>query len=112
GQEASGWQAQIVAARAAVEHAMIALAELALGGTAVGTGWGAPAESPPRIIAELARRRGVAFVPAANRFAALAAHDALVGLHGALRQTAVALMKLASDVRLLASGPRGGLAEL
>jgi fumarate hydratase class II len=86
--------------------------ELALGGTAVGTGINAHPEFGVRCTAKLAEATGIAFVPAPNKFAAIAASDALVGLHGAARVLATALIKLADDIRWLASGPRGGIGEL
>jgi fumarate hydratase class II len=85
---------------------------LAVGGTAVGTGLNTHAEFGTRVAAELARSTGMPFNSAANKFAALAAHDALVAAHGALKTLAVALMKIANDVRWLASGPRSGLGEI
>jgi fumarate hydratase, class II len=112
GQEASGWTAQVVAARAGVAGALNALTELPIGGTAVGTGLNAPRGFGDAMCAELSELVGRPFLPAPNRFAALAGHDALVAAHGALRVAAVALMKIAADIRLLASGPRAGLGEL
>ena len=88
------------------------LCELALGGTAVGTGLNAPPEFGEKVAAELAERTGLPFVSAANKFEALAAHDAIVHAHGALKTLAVSLMKIANDVRWLASGPRSGLGEI
>jgi len=112
GQQISGWVSQLDHALRHVEAAMPHLHELALGGTAVGTGLNAPAgfaEASARKIAELT---GHPFVSAENKFEALAAHDALVAAHGALKTLAVGLMKIANDVRWLASGPRSGLGEL
>jgi fumarate hydratase class II len=112
GQEMSGWGSQLDHALDHVRAALPHLRELALGGTAVGTGLNAPrgfGERAARVIADLTGR---AFVSAPNKFEALAAHDALVMAHGALRTLAGALMKIANDVRLLASGPRCGLGEL
>jgi fumarate hydratase class II len=112
GQEISGWVSQIDHALEHVEAAMPHLHELALGGTAVGTGLNAPAgfaEAAARKIAELT---GQPFVSARNKFEALAGHEALVAGHGALKTLATALMKIANDVRWLASGPRSGLGEL
>ena len=88
------------------------LCELALGGTAVGTGLNAQPEFAARVAAELAARTGLPFVTAPNKFEALAAHDALVFAHGALKTLAASLMKIANDVRWLASGPRSGLGEI
>ena len=112
GQEISGWVSQLDHGIAHIEDAMPHLCELALGGTAVGTGLNAPADFGPVVAAEIARLTGLPFVTAPNKFEALAAHDALVNAHGAIRTLAVALMKIANDVRWLASGPRSGLAEL
>jgi fumarate hydratase class II len=112
GQEISGWAAQLTAGAGAIEAALPALRQLPLGGTAVGTGLGADPEFAERAIAAIARRSGRAFVPAENRFAGLAGQDACVLASGALRQLATACMKVANDVRWLASGPRAGLGEL
>jgi fumarate hydratase class II len=112
GQEVSGWAAQLAAARAGIAAARPALAALAIGGTAVGTGLNAPPGFAAAMARELSALCGIPLRPAANRFAALAAHDDLVAAHGALRVLAVALAKVAGDVRLLASGPRAGLGEL
>jgi fumarate hydratase class II len=112
GQEVSGWAAQVVSARAGIAASLHGLAELPIGGTAVGTGLNAPRGFGDAMCAELSALVGRPFLPSVNRFAGLAAHDALVAAHGALRVAAVALMKIGSDVRLLASGPRAGLGEL
>ena len=112
GQEISGWVAQLDQARAAIAAALGPVWELALGGTAVGTGLNTHPEFAARSAARLAELTGLPFVSAANKFAALAAHDALVGLHAAAKGLACALMKIANDVRWLASGPRCGLGEL
>ncbi|HEY0482857.1 MAG TPA: class II fumarate hydratase [Kofleriaceae bacterium] len=112
GQEISGWVAQLDHATTALGAALPAIHELALGGTAVGTGLNTHPEYAVRVAARLAELTGLAFVTAPNKFAALAGHDALVGLHGAIKQLATALMKIANDVRWLASGPRSGLGEL
>ena len=112
GQEMSGWVAQLAHAQAQVVAALMPLHELAVGGTAVGTGMNTHAEFGDRVARELAERCGMPFCSAANKFAALAAHDVLVAAHGALKTLAVALMKIANDVRWLASGPRCGLGEL
>jgi fumarate hydratase class II len=112
GQEISGWVAQLDHATTALRAALPAIHELALGGTAVGTGLNTHPDYAVRVAARLAELTGLAFVTAPNKFAALAAHDALVGLHGAIKQLATALMKIANDVRWLASGPRSGLGEL
>jgi len=112
GQEIGGWAAQLAAAENGIRAALPALRELAIGGTAVGTGLNAHPEFGARAAAELARRSGLPFVSASNKFAALAGHEALVGAHGALKTLAVALHKIANDVRWLSSGPRGGLGEI
>jgi len=112
GQELSGFDSQLSHARAHLEAALSHVYEIALGGTAVGTGLNAPKGYAEAVAAELARLTGLPIVPASNTFEALATCDALVHLHGALKGLAVSLFKLASDVRLLASGPRGGLGEL
>ena len=112
GQEFSGYVAQLDQAETMVETALVPLYELAAGGTAVGTGLNTHAEFGERVAAELARSTGLPFCSAANKFAALAAHDALVAAHGALKTLAVALMKIANDVRWLSSGPRSGLGEI
>ena len=112
GQEISGWVAQIDHALSAVEATMPQLRELALGGTAVGTGLNTHPQYADRVAAKIAALSGRDFVSAPNKFAALAAHDAFVGTSGALKQLAVALMKIANDVRWLSSGPRSGIGEL
>jgi len=112
GQEMSGWAAQLGRARDAIARALPAVCELAIGGTAVGTGLNTHPEFAARACAELARRLGLPFAPAPNRFAALAGHEPVVALHGALRALAAALTKIANDVRWLASGPRSGLGEI
>jgi fumarate hydratase, class II len=112
GQEISGWVAQLDHALAHVRAALPHLSELALGGTAVGTGLNAPAGFGERVAAELAARLQLPFVSAPNKFEALASHDAIVNAHGALKTLAAALNKIANDVRWLASGPRSGLGEI
>jgi fumarate hydratase class II len=112
GQEMSGWVAQLEDAGRAVAAALPAVHELAVGGTAVGTGLNTHPSFGERVAARLAAETGLRFRPARNRYAALAAHDALVVAHGALKALAAALMKIANDVRWLASGPRSGLGEL
>ena len=112
GQEISGWVAQLDHAMRHFESALPHLTELALGGTAVGTGLNAHPEFGARGAAELAKATGLAFVTAPNKFEALAAHDALVHAHGTLKTAAAALTKIANDVRWLASGPRSGLGEI
>jgi len=112
GQEFSGYVAQLDLAEALLIAALTPLHELAVGGTAVGTGLNTHAEFGNRVAAELAHVTGMPFNSATNKFSALAAHDALVAAHGALKTLAVALMKIANDVRWLASGPRSGLGEI
>ena len=112
GQEISGWVAQIDHALAAVDATMPQLRELALGGTAVGTGLNTHPQYAERVAKKIAALSGKHFVSAPNKFAALAAHDAFVGTSGALKQLAVALMKIANDVRWLSSGPRSGIGEI
>ncbi|HVN35568.1 MAG TPA: class II fumarate hydratase [Casimicrobiaceae bacterium] len=112
GQEFSGYVAQLEHAKTHIEATLPHVFELAQGGTAVGTGLNAHPEFATRIAAELAAFTGLPFVTAPNKFEALAANDALVNLHGALRALAAVLMKIANDVRWLASGPRSGLGEI
>ena len=112
GQELSGHVAQLDHAIEHIESAFPHLAELALGGTAVGTGLNAHPELGPRVASALSQRKGFPFVSAPNKFEALAAHDALVFAHGALKTLAAALTKIANDVRWLASGPRCGIGEI
>ena len=112
GQEMSGWVAQLGHADQAITNSLDALHELAVGGTAVGTGLNTHPRFGAEVAAGLAEDTGEPFRCAANRFAALAAHDPLVTAHGALKTLAVALMKIANDVRWLASGPRCGIGEL
>jgi fumarate hydratase, class II len=112
GQEMSGWAAQLVFAERQLEHAKDGLLDLALGGTAVGTGLNSPPSWAPRVAAKVAELTGLPFRTAPNKFAALAGHEAIVAASGATRVLAVACMKIANDVRLLASGPRAGLGEL
>jgi fumarate hydratase class II len=112
GQEISGWVAQLDHGIRHLRTCRPHLRELALGGTAVGTGLNAHPEFGARVAAELAAATGHSFVSAPNKFEALAAHDALVFLHGALKTVAASLMKIANDVRWLASGPRSGLGEI
>jgi fumarate hydratase class II len=112
GQEFSGYVAQLDHAESFITAALPALCELAVGGTAVGTGLNTHAEFGERVAVELAKRTGIPFKSAANKFAALAAHDELVAAHGALKTLAAVLMKIANDVRWMASGPRSGLGEI
>ena len=112
GQEFSGWVAMLDDDLERLESVLPKLYELAAGGTAVGTGLNTHPEFAERIAAKIAEKTGLPFVTAPNKFAALAAHDALVMASGALRTLACSLMKIANDIRWLASGPRCGLAEL
>ena len=112
GQEFSGYVAQLVHARAHIEAALPHVFELAQGGTAVGTGLNTHSEFGARVAAEIAAYTGLPFVTAPNKFEAMAAADAQVNLHGALKSLAAALFKIANDVRWLASGPRSGLGEI
>jgi fumarate hydratase, class II len=112
GQEFSGYVSQLEQSMDALRAALPGLHQLALGGTAVGTGLNTHAEFSPRVCKLLAAQTGLPFAPAKNKFAALGGHEALLFAHGALKTLAAALSKIANDVRLLASGPRSGLAEL
>lgn len=112
GQEFSGYEAQLSQAHGAIASALTPVYELALGGTAVGTGLNAHPEFGARVAARLASEFALPFVTAPNKFAALASHDTLVSLHGALKTAATALNKIANDLRLAASGPRSGIGEL
>jgi fumarate hydratase class II len=112
GQEISGWVAQIDYGIAAIERALPQVYELALGGTAVGTGLNTHPKFAEQSAASIAALTGLPFVSAPNKFAALGGHEALVGLHGAYKVLAAALFKIANDVRWLASGPRSGLGEI
>ena len=112
GQEFSGYVAQLDHALELLTASMAGVYALAAGGTAVGTGLNAPAGFGEKVAAELEGATGMPFRTAPNKFAALAGHDALVGAHGALKTLAAVLMKIANDVRWLASGPRSGLGEI
>ncbi len=112
GQELSAFVAQLDIAERAIRNALPAVYELAQGGTAVGTGLNSPHGFAEAIAAELAALSGLPFVSAPNKFAALSGHEPLVALSGALKTLAVALMKIANDLRLLGSGPRAGFAEV
>ena len=111
GQELSGFVSQLDHGVRALKNTLAHLAELALGGTAVGTGINTPKGYSEHVAGKIAEFTGIPFVSAENKFEALAAHDAIVEAHGALKQLAVSLMKIANDVRLLASGPRCGIGE-
>jgi fumarate hydratase class II len=112
GQEFSGYAAQLEFAESIIAASLPSLCELAVGGTAVGTGLNTHPEFGDRVAAELARSTGLPFKSALNKFAALASHDPMVAAHGALKTLAAASMKIANDVRWLASGPRSGLGEI
>ncbi len=112
GQEFSGYVAQLDHAEFIIEAVLPALHELAVGGTAVGTGLNTHADFGERVAAVLAHDSGMPFRSAGNKFAALAAHDELVAAHGALKTLAAALMKIANDIRWMASGPRSGMGEI
>ena len=112
GQEMSGWVAQLDHGLTAIRAALPAVHELALGGTAVGTGLNTHPEYASRVAQQLAMITGRPFVTAPNKFQALASHDALLNLHGTLKTLAASLIKIANDVRWLASGPRSGIGEL
>ena len=112
GQEFSGYVAQLVASEAALRATLPGLWELAIGGTAVGTGLNTAPGFAARVADEVARETGLPFRVASNPYAALAGHEALIFAHGALKTAAAALNKIANDIRWLASGPRSGLGEL
>ena len=112
GQELSGYVSQLDHGIRAIEHTLVHLAELALGGTAVGTGINTPNGYAVNVAKHIATLTKIPFVTAENKFEALAAHDAIVETHGALKTVACSLMKIANDIRLLASGPRCGIGEL
>ena len=112
GQEFSAYAAQLAYGIRALENTLPHLAELALGGTAVGTGLNTPKGYDVQVASYIAKFTGLPFVTAPNKFEALATHDAIVETHGALKQLAVSLYKIANDIRLLASGPRSGIGEI
>lgn len=112
GQEFSGYASQLEHGLKALDNTLPHLAELALGGTAVGTGINTPKGYATHVATTIAKFTGLPFVTAKNKFEALAAHDAIVESHGALKQLAVSLNKIANDVRMLASGPRSGIGEI
>lgn len=112
GQEFSGYVSQLSHGLKALRNTLDHLSELALGGTAVGTGINTPKGYDVKVADYIAKFTGIPFVTAENKFEALAAHDAIVETHGALKQIAVSLMKIANDIRLLASGPRSGIGEI
>ena len=112
GQEFSGYVAQLEHGVKALKNTLPHLSELAMGGSAVGTGLNTPKGYSEEVAATIAILTGLPFVTAQNKFEALAANDAMVGSHGALKQLAVSLMKIANDIRWLASGPRSGIGEI
>lgn len=112
GQEFSGYVQQITNSIRCIKNALEMVRELALGGTAVGTGLNTPKGYDVLVAKKIAEFTGMPFVTAPNKFEALAAHDAMVELSGALKRTAVALMKIANDIRMLSSGPRSGIGEI
>jgi fumarate hydratase class II len=112
GQEFSGYVAQLNHGIRAIENSLPHLSELALGGTAVGTGINTPKGYANHVAANIARLTALPFISAPNKFEALAAHDGIVAAHGALKTVAVSLMKIANDIRMLSSGPRSGIGEI
>ncbi|MCL4147418.1 UNVERIFIED_CONTAM: hypothetical protein GTU68_002408 [Idotea baltica] len=112
GQELSGYVSQLSHGLKTIENSLLHLSELALGGTAVGTGINTPKGYSELVAKKIAEDTGLPFITAANKFEALAAHDAIVEAHGALKTVAVSLMKIGNDIRMLASGPRSGIGEL
>lgn len=112
GQEFSGYVAQLTYGLRSINNSLSHLSELALGGTAVGTGINTPKGYSENVAAHIAQLTGLPFVTAPNKFEALAAHDAIVEAHGALKTVAVSLMKIANDIRMLSSGPRSGIGEI
>ena len=112
GQEISGYVSQLSHGLKAIHNTLAHLSELALGGTAVGTGINTPKDYSVNVAKHIAKLTGLPFITAENKFEALAAHDAIVEAHGALKTVAVSLMKIANDVRMLSSGPRSGIGEI
>lgn len=112
GQEFSGYAAQLKFGLEAIKHTLPHLRQLALGGTAVGTGLNTPKGYDVKVAEYIAKFTGLPFITAENKFEALATHDAIVETHGALKQVAMSLFKIANDIRLLASGPRSGIGEI
>jgi len=112
GQEISGYVSQLDHGLKAVNNTLAHLTELALGGTAVGTGINTPKNYSENVAKNIAQLTGLPFITAENKFEALAAHDAIVEAHGALKTVAVSLMKIANDIRMLSSGPRSGIGEI
>ncbi len=112
GQEFSGYVSQLDHGLRAIKNTLAHLSELALGGTAVGTGINTPPGYPENVARHIAELTGLPFITAENKFESLAAHDAIVEAHGALKTVAVSLMKIANDIRMLSSGPRAGIGEI
>lgn len=112
GQEFSGYVSQLDHGLRAIKNTLAHLSELALGGTAVGTGINTPEDYSENVAKHIASLTGLPFVTAENKFESLAAHDAIVEAHGALKTVAVSLMKIANDIRMLSSGPRSGIGEI
>ncbi len=112
GQEISGYVSQLDHGLRAIKNTLTHLSELALGGTAVGTGINTPKGYAVKVAAKIAGLTGLPFITAENKFESLAAHDAIVEAHGALKTVAVSLMKIANDIRMLSSGPRSGIGEI
>jgi fumarate hydratase class II len=112
GQEFSGYVSQLDHGMKAIRNTLLHLSELALGGTAVGTGINTPAGYSENVAGHIAQLTGLPFITAENKFESLAAHDAIVESHGALKTVAVSLMKIANDIRMLSSGPRSGIGEI
>lgn len=112
GQEFSGYVSQLDHGLKAIKNTLAHLSELALGGTAVGTGINTPKDYSKNVAGHIAELTGLPFITAENKFESLAAHDAIVETHGALKTVAVSLMKIANDIRMLSSGPRSGIGEL
>src|SRR4051812_32308949 len=112
GQEISGYVSQLDHGLRAINNTLAHLSELALGGTAVGTGINTPKGYSEKVAENIAGLTGLPFITAENKFESLAAHDAIVEAHGALKTVAVSLMKIANDIRMLSSGPRSGIGEL
>jgi fumarate hydratase class II len=112
GQEFGGYEGQLALCEESIKHALGAVHALAIGGTAVGTGLNTHPEFGARVVATLARQLELPLVQADNLFAAMAGHEALVGLHASLKMLAIALTKIGNDIRLMGSGPRAGLGEL
>ena len=112
GQEFSGYVSQLDHGLRALRNTLAHLSELALGGTAVGTGINAPKGYAEKVAAKIAELTKLPFITAENKFESLAAHDAIVESHGALKMLAVSLMKISNDMRILSSGPRSGIGEI